>query len=107
MLNLADLFGKLQELQQRVATLEAELERKTTSVEVGGGLVQITASASGRIVRIQIEPSALNLEEREVLEDLLVAGVNKALEEARRLAQEEMSRITAGLLPPGFRLPGW
>nr|BCX00595.1 MAG: hypothetical protein KatS3mg041_0641 [Bacteroidota bacterium] len=104
-LPFADLFGKLRELENRMAQLQAELERKTTTVEVGGGMVRITASAAGKIHRISIDPAVLS--EGDILEDLLTAGVNKAIEEARKLAQEETARLTAELLPPGFKLPGW
>ncbi len=103
-MNMADLFGKMMEMQQKLAEIQETVRQKQVTVEAGGGMVQVTANGAREIIAIKIEPEAVNPEERELLEDLVVAGVNKALAEAERLAQEEMSKMAGSLLPPGMNL---
>ncbi|MEE9287970.1 MAG: YbaB/EbfC family nucleoid-associated protein [Bacteroidota bacterium] len=106
--NMQDVLKQVQKVQEQIAQVQAELENKTVTVEVGGGMVKVTANGKQRIVKIQIEKDVINPAERDMLEDLVVAGVNKALEEATKLAQEELGKVTSGMLPkiPGLTLPG-
>ncbi len=106
--NMKDVLKQVQKVQEQIAQVQAELENKTVTVEVGGGMVKVTANGKQRIVKIQIEKDVINPAEGDMLEDLVVAGVNKALEEATKLAQEELGKVTSGMLPkiPGLTLPG-
>ncbi|HEY4643436.1 MAG TPA: YbaB/EbfC family nucleoid-associated protein [Bacteroidota bacterium] len=106
--NMKEMFKQVQKVQERIAQVQAELESKTVTAEVGGGMVKVTANGRQRIVRVQIEKDVINPSESDMLEDLVVAGVNKALEESTKLAQEELSKVTSGILPnmPGLNLPG-
>ncbi len=103
-MNMADLFGKMMEMQQKLAEVQEAIRQKQVTVEAGGGMVRVTANGAREVLAIKIEPEVVNSEELELLEDLVVAGVNKALAEAERLAQEEMSKMAGSLLPPGMDL---
>ncbi len=103
-LNLGEVFGKVMELQQRLAETQQALGQRTVTVETGGGIVRVTANGLQRIVRLEVDPEAFRSEDQDMLEDLIVAGVNKALEEAARMAREEMQKAAGALLPPGLNL---
>jgi hypothetical protein len=103
-MNMADLFGKMAEMQQRVAETQEALAKKTVTSEAGGGMVTVKANGALRIISIKLDPSVVDSEDVELLEDLVVAGVNKALEDAAALAKEEMGRTAGSMLPPGTDL---
>ena len=103
-LNMADLFGKMAEMQQKVAEAQQALAEKTVTAEAGGGMVKVTANGAMRIVAIKVDPAVVDSSDIELLEDLIVAGVNKALEEAALLAKEEMGKTAGDFLPPGMDL---
>ena len=72
----------------------------------GGGLVRIRASAKGRIIAVNIDESLFQPSEKQMVEDLVAAAINDARSKADQAAQQEMSKMTAGLpLPPGFKMP--
>lgn len=100
--NMADLFGRMAEMQQKVADAQAALDQKTVSAEAGGGMVTVVATGGGRIRSVKIEPDAVDPDDLELLEDLIVAGVNKALEQAEALKAEGLQSAAASMLPPGF-----
>ena len=102
------MMKQVQQMQERIAQVQAELSSKTVVAEAGGGMVKVTASGKQQIVKIEIEKEVINPEEKEMLEDLIVAGVNKALDEAAAMANAEMQKATAGLIPniPGLNIPG-
>lgn len=99
---MADMFGKVMEMQQKMAEAQAALEGMSVEAEAGGGMVKVTASGDQRIKAIKIEQAVVDPDDMEMLEDLIIAGVNKALDKASALAQEEMKKSAGGFLPPGF-----
>ncbi len=104
--NMADLFGKMADMQQRVADTQAKLAEERVTAEAGGGMVVVTADGAGRIVSIKIERDAVDPDDIELLEDLVVAGVNKAIEEAEAVKNRKMQEAASSLLPPGMDLGG-
>ena len=103
-LNMADMFGKMMEMQQRMADTQETLAGITVTAEAGGGMVTVTANGQQRITAIKIDPDAVDPADLELLEDLVIAGVNKALEEAAAVAKQEMSKAAGSFLPPGMDL---
>lgn len=101
-LNMADMFGKMMDMQRKMAEAQEALAAQTITAEAGGGMVKVTANGQQRITRIKIDPAAVDPNDMELLEDLIIAGVNKALEESAQLAKGEMSRAASSMLPPGF-----
>jgi len=106
--NMSGMMKQIQEMQQRVAKVQEELEGKTTTGESGGGMVKVTANGKQEVVSIKIDKEVVNPEEMDMLEDLILAATNKALENAGKMAKEEMSKVTSGMLPniPGLNIPG-
>ncbi len=103
-MNMADMFGKMMQMQNRMAEIQEDLAGKTVTAEAGGGMVKVTANGNQEITALQIEPDAVDLDDLELLEDLVIAGVNKALEQASEMAQQEMRSAAGGMLPPGMDL---
>ena len=106
MVNLGNMMKQAQQLQKKMA----EAQNKLNDIEVegtsGGGLIKVKATAKGIIKRISIDDSLIKQDEKEILEDLIVAAINDAKEKGEAAAQEEMKNLTGGLpLPPGMKLP--
>ncbi len=106
--NLGGMMKQIQKMQEKIAQVQASLEAKTVQGEAGGGMVKATVNGKQQVVKIQIEKEVVNPEDIEMLEDLIIAAVNKGLEEAGKMAQDEMSKATNGMLPniPGLNFPG-
>jgi DNA-binding YbaB/EbfC family protein len=106
---LQAVMKQVQQVQERIAQVQAELEQKTVMAESGGGMVKVTVNGKHQIVKIEIEKEVIAPDEKEMLEDLIVAAVNKANEEAAAMIRERMKQATGGFLPniPGLSLPGF
>jgi len=103
---IGDFVGMMKQARVLQARME-EMQREIAAIEVdgtaGGGLVRVVASGKGEIKRLSIDPSLIKPDEREVLEDLIVAAANDARTKAEALLAEKMRAATGGLqLPPGF-----
>lgn len=103
-MNMADMFGKIADMQKKMAETQENLGARSVTAEAGGGMVKVTANGLQRVTSISIEKEVIDPEDAELLEDLVMAGVNKALEEASNLAKEEMAKAAGGLIPPGTDL---
>lgn len=103
-MNMADMFGKVMDMQQKMAEAQQALEGKSVTAEAGGGMVKVTANGAQRVIAIKIEQSVVNPDDMEMLEDLIIAGVNKALDEAAAMARAEMQKTAGNFLPPGLDL---
>ncbi|MBI5471135.1 MAG: YbaB/EbfC family nucleoid-associated protein [Ignavibacteriae bacterium] len=106
--NMAGMMKQVQQMQEKMAQVQQELEHKIVTAETGGGMVKVTANGKQALVKIQIDKEVVNPDDVEMLEDLVMSACNKALEDASKMAQEEMSKVTSGMLPniPGLNLPG-
>lgn len=103
-LNMADMVGKMMDMQRRMADTQAALAARSVTAEAGGGMVTVTANGLQRITSVKIEPNVIDPADPEMLEDLVIAGVNKALDEAAAMAKGEMSKAAGSFLPPGMDL---
>lgn len=105
MKDLMGLMKQAQQMQERMAGVQAELELIEVEGQAGGGAVTIVMTAKGQIKSVAIDPSLMVPEEKEIVEDLVVAAANDARGKAERTMQERMAEITKGLpLPPGMKL---
>lgn len=100
--NMADMFGKMMAMQQKIGETQEALAQKTVTAEAGGGMVTVTANGAQRITAIKIEKDVVDPDDLELLEDLIIAGINKALDEAAEMARREMQNAAGSFLPPGF-----
>ena len=106
MVNFGNMMKQAQQLQKKMAEAQEKLNEIEVEGSSGGGLIKITSTAKGVLKRISIDDSLLNVSEKEILEDLIIAAINDAKEKAETVAQEEMKSLTGGLpLPPGMKLP--
>lgn len=104
--NMDEIMKMAQQAQQQLMDAQAQLDRIEVEGASGGGLVKIRASAKGRIVGVDIDPSLLQPSEKQMVEDLVAAAFNDARAKADQVAQEQMSKATGGLqMPPGFQMP--
>lgn len=106
---LADM-GKMmkaaQDMQTKMAEMQDELNRMTVVGESGAGLVKATATAKGELTALEIDPSIFNPDEKEVVEDLILAAIKDAQSKASEKSAEEMQKLTEGLgLPADMKLP--
>ena len=106
MKNLGEMMKQVQEMQARMQDMQAKLEQMTVTGQSGGGLVKVTLNGKGALTGIEIDASLLKAEEKEILEDLIVAAHADAKGKIEQLIAEQMKSMTGGLpLPPGFQLP--
>ena len=106
MVNLGNMMKQAQQLQKKMAEAQEKLNEIEVEGSSGGGLVKVTATAKGVFKRITIDDTLLKTDEKEILEDLIIAAINDAKEKGETVAQEQMKSLTGGLpLPPGMKLP--
>ena len=106
--NMSGMMKQIQKMQEKMTQVQEGLEAKTVMGESGGGMVKVTANGKQHLVKIEIDKEVVNPDDVEMPEDLVLAAANKAIDEASKMAQEEMSKVTSGMLPniPGLNLPG-
>ncbi|QIG50050.1 YbaB/EbfC family nucleoid-associated protein [Nordella sp. HKS 07] len=106
MKNLSAMMKQVQEMQSRMQDMQTKLGQLAVTGQSGGGLVKVTLNGKGVLTGADIDPSLLKPEEKEILEDLIVAAHADAKNRVEQMVAEEMKSITGGLpLPPGFQLP--
>lgn len=106
MKNLGQLMKQAQEMQHKMAEMQAQLEAVEMTGMAGGGMVRLTMNGKGEIKTLTIDKAAVDPAEVEVLEDLIVAAFNDAKQKVNAHAESEMQKLTGGLaLPGGLKLP--
>jgi DNA-binding YbaB/EbfC family protein len=106
MKNLGDMMKQVQAMQSRMTDMQAKLEAATVTGQSGGGLVKVTLSGKGAMTALHVDASLLKEDEKEILEDLVVAAHADAKAKSEALMAEEMKSVTGGMaLPPGMKLP--
>ena len=106
MKNLGQMMKQAQQMQAKMAEMQAQLETVEMTGAAGGGLVQVTVGGKGDLRRIKLDKSLIDPNEVEVLEDLIVAAFNEARTRVEAHVAQEMAKVTGGLqLPPGMKLP--
>jgi DNA-binding YbaB/EbfC family protein len=106
MKNLGNLMKQAQQMQTKMADMQAKMGEIEVDGAAGGGMVKVTVTGKGEARRIKIDPSLIVPDDVEMLEDLIVAAFNDARSKSEAMMQSEMSKLTAGLpLPPGMKLP--
>lgn len=106
MKNLGNMLKQAQQMQARMQEMQARLEAQDVEGSAGAGMVKVTLTGKGDLRRVAIDPSLMTAEDREVLEDLLVAAHADAKQKVEATMAEEMQKATAGLnLPAGMKLP--
>ncbi len=101
------MMRQVQKMQKEMEKVQEELGNKVVTEESGGGMVKVTVTGKQNIVKIEIDPEVINKDDKEMLEDLIIAAVNKGIESSKKMAEEEMNKITKGMLPPGMGFPGF
>ena len=105
--DMGKMMKAAQEMQTKMGELQEELARITVTGESGAGLVNATATAKGELTALDIDPSIFNADEKEVVEDLILAAIKDAQEKAQERSRREMEKLTSELgLPAGMNIPG-
>ena len=104
--NFSDMMKKAQEMQKKMQEIQDSLSNLEVEGTSGGGIVKIIMNCKNEVKKIDIDPSIIKNDEKEVMEDLIVAALNDAKSKAEEKSQEELKKLTGGLgLPPGMKMP--
>jgi DNA-binding YbaB/EbfC family protein len=105
MRDMLGMMGKIKELQANMERMQAELETLEVTGAAGGGLVSVTVNGKGALKKVSIDPSLMKADEKEIVEDLIVAAAADARAKSEKLVEEKAKALTGGMpLPPGMKL---
>lgn len=99
---MGGMMKQAQKLQAKMAKVQQELAGKSVEGDAGGGMVRVTANGHQEVTAIKIDPEVVDPEDVEMLEDLVLAAIQQAREKAADMAEKEMQKATAGMIPPGM-----
>ncbi|MDD3581207.1 MAG: YbaB/EbfC family nucleoid-associated protein [Desulfobacca sp.] len=102
MKNINNLMKQAQKLQSKMMAIQDELGERTVTAQAGGGMVEVMANGRQELVSIRIDPEVINPDDVEMLQDLVLAAVNDALQRSKEMVSEEMSKLTGGFKIPGL-----
>ena len=101
-MKMNDLMKQAQQMQKRMLEIREELANQTIEATVGGGMVTAVVNGQQELVSLRITPEVVDPDDTEMLEDLVVAAVNEALQQSQDMMSDEMSKLTGGLKIPGL-----
>jgi DNA-binding YbaB/EbfC family protein len=105
-MNIQKMMKQAQEMQKKLQQQQEEMQVREFEGASGGGMAKVTINGKGQMLKLQLDDSLIDVEEKEMLEDLIVAAFNDAKHKADEAMSDSMSDITGGLqLPPGMKLP--
>ena len=96
-MNMQNMMRQAQQMQQNIAKMQAELEEREVETSAGGGVVKVVVTGKKVLKSIEIAPEAVDPDDVEMLQDLVLAAVNEALEKAEEMVQTEMAKVTGGM----------
>ena len=102
---MADMFGKISDMQAKMKEVQDRLSEVIVEAEAGGGMVSVKANGKREIISIVLDRDVIDPDDKEMIEDLVVAGVNKALEKAEEASKAKMQEVYKDILPGGG-IPG-
>lgn len=102
MSSIGKLMKQAARMQQQMEEIQSQLAARTVEATSGGGAVKVTARCDGTLASIKVDPQALNPSDAQLLEDMLLSAINKALAEAKEVSNQEMGKATAGFSLPGM-----
>ncbi|MEP2025351.1 MAG: YbaB/EbfC family nucleoid-associated protein [Reichenbachiella sp.] len=106
MFDMMKMMGKVKEVQEKMKEAQSTLSQIEVEGESGAGLIKATVNGQKKVIKVTIDDSLVNSADKEIVQDLIVAAINKAMEEADLLAKEHIQKQTEGMMPniPGFDL---
>jgi DNA-binding YbaB/EbfC family protein len=99
---LGIIMKQAQQMQQKMERMQKELQERQIEASAGGGMVTATVNGQQQLVALKIEPSVVDPEDIEMLQDLILAAVNQAIKQSQDMVQQEMAKITGGMNIPGL-----
>jgi DNA-binding YbaB/EbfC family protein len=103
-MNIAKMMKEAQRMQERMAEAQVALASRTIEATTGGGKVKVTATGTGDVTAIKIDPQVVDPNDVELLEDLVLSAVRQAVEDAKKMAGSEMGKLTGGMKIPGLSM---
>jgi DNA-binding YbaB/EbfC family protein len=101
-MNIMSMMKQAQKLQAKMAEMQAELGNRTATAQAGGGMVEATVNGRQELLSLRIDPEVASPDDVEMLQDLILAAVNEALNRSREMMAQEMSKLTGGMQIPGM-----
>ena len=102
MKNIGNMMKQAQKLQSKMMEMQEELGNRSVTVQVGGGMVEVVANGRQEVLALRIDPEVVNPDDTEMLQDLILAAVNDALNRSREMVSDEMAKLTGGMKIPGL-----
>ena len=101
--NMGNMMKQVQKMQKQMAKLQEELAARTLEVTSGGGMVRVEVNGKKELVDLEVDPAAVDPDDLEMLQDMIIAAVNEGLRKVDEMVMQEMQKVTGGLkLPPGL-----
>ena len=101
--NMGNMMKQVQKMQKQMAKLQEELEARSLEVTCGGGMVRVEVNGKKELVDLEVDPAAVDPDDLEMLQDMIIAAVNEGLRKVDEMVMQEMQKVTGGLkLPPGL-----